>query len=124
MKEILAIKEKLGNQPLPERIMRAIKDERCKISASSITAERVINLYGLRKESHSHDPAYKEVNLEIEKFLEYLKNSSDNLVLMINIISPETYAIVFMKEQADQVIGALDLTGLGKTGDYMETLFS
>jgi len=124
MKEILVIKKILENKLLPEKIKRAMEGGKHKTSVSSITKERVMHLYELRKENNSNDDAYKEVNLEIGKILQYLKSSNYNIILMTNVISPDIYAIIFTDEQADQIIGVLDLTGLGNTSNYSASLFN
>lgn len=117
------IKKLVESELIPEKIKTAITEKTCKITTSSITKERVVTLYGLRREEHLYDERYKTTNLQIEKMLNNLKNYKGEFLSMINILSPNIYATIFADETLDQIIGVLDLTGLGNTNSYLDSLF-
>jgi hypothetical protein len=123
--EDAVVKNKIiENDLVPENIKGIVAAKESKISISSLTKERVVSLYGLRKERLLHEEGYKKIIIQIEKMLSILKNYRSEIVLMINIVKSDSYVIIFADESVDQILAVLDLTGLGNTTNYLDTLFS
>lgn len=52
-----------------------------------------------------------------------LKAYTQEFLLVINILCPNRYVVVFASETVDQIFEVLDYTGLGNTSNYLESLF-
>jgi hypothetical protein len=123
MNEDTSIKKLEELQFLPKNLKELIKERVCKITSSIITKERVANLYGLRKQNNIEDDKYSEVIAELNTLLKNLESEKEKIVMMFNIIGSSVYVTIFTNIQVEQIIGILNLTGLGNTDLYMRSQF-
>ena len=122
--EIKFIKDKIErNGYIPDQIKIITSSKNCQISTSILTTKRVISLYELRVNANIEDENYKQVNLELQKVINSLRESDINTIAIISIINPEKYFQLFSDDKIEKIFGILDLTGLGGTNKYITKLF-
>jgi hypothetical protein len=109
---------------IPEKLRKVIIKGNCKITSSLIAKTRIVSLYSIRRENNLSDERYREVNLQIDRMIGILNTYPQESLLVINILCPDCYVVLFASETIDQIFEILDLTGLGNTSNYLKSLFS
>jgi hypothetical protein len=112
--EINLVKEKiLHHKDIPGEIKTAILQNTSKVSAFSMPSERIISLYRIRLDINKDNQAYKKINLEMEKILNFLRNNDQKMVTIISAQSSMLNVGIFTDDNVDRILGILDFTGLG-----------
>ena len=123
MKDEVLIEKIRESKLIPEKLKEEISKDACKITSSLITKARVMSLYSLRRDINSRDEKYQGINIQIDRMLSNLTAFPKEFILVINILCPNRYVVVFASETIDHIFEVLDLTGFGNTGNYLESLF-